>query len=579
MGEAVQLEHERVDDLPLLFGLMQQLELAALLDEQLGHHGLHQGLSNGWLACVWLVYILSEGDHRKAAVADWAARHRQTLERLLGQPLRESEFTDDRLAILLHRLSEVSVWHAIEAALWQKTLCIYELPLSGVRLDGTTTYGFHAPTPDSLMQVGHSKDHRPDLAQVRLMAACAQPSGQLIATDVHAGNRVDDPCYLPLIQRVRQILGRSGLLYAGDCKMGALAVRAHLAKSGDYYLMPLSRSGEAHHLLDGWLAAFLQREVAWELAWQGTRILGAGGTLTRELHWPKTSPASAAACFTWQERVLLVCSPARFRQESQELDDRLEKATAALLALTPPKGPGKRCFRQPTALRAAIRRVEERYEVGGLLQVRWQRQQTRTFRQIGPGRPSPKRAVRSVFEVRYMVVAVEPREAAIAAAKERLGWRLYATNAPATPVSFSGAVGYYHGGWCLERDFHLLKDHPLGIRPLYVRRNDQLQGLTHLLTLGVRLLTLLEGQVRQSLASAGEGWAGLYEGQPQRRTTSPSAPLLLKAVARTEITLTRIRIGNQAAWHLTPLSPVLHRLLACLGLSTWLYEQLTHNPP
>ena len=43
------LTHERVDDLPLLIGLMQHLRLPELLDMHLGNHGHHQGLRNGWL--------------------------------------------------------------------------------------------------------------------------------------------------------------------------------------------------------------------------------------------------------------------------------------------------------------------------------------------------------------------------------------------------------------------------------------------------------------------------------------------------------------------------------------------------
>lgn len=54
---------------------------------------------------------------------------------------------------------------------------------------------------------GHSKDHRPDLAQLKLMAAAAEPSGHLIASDAVAGQRADDPLYVPLIRRVREIMG------------------------------------------------------------------------------------------------------------------------------------------------------------------------------------------------------------------------------------------------------------------------------------------------------------------------------------------------------------------------------------
>ena len=67
------------------------------------------------------------------------------------------------------------------------------------------------------MQFGVSKDHRPDLPQLKLMAAAAEPSGHLIASDVYPGQRADDPLYTPLIRRVRELLSRKGLLYTGDC--------------------------------------------------------------------------------------------------------------------------------------------------------------------------------------------------------------------------------------------------------------------------------------------------------------------------------------------------------------------------
>ena len=75
------------------------------------------------------------------------------------------------------------------------------------------------------------------------MAAAAEPSGHLIASNVYSGQRADDPLYTPLIQRLREILRQSGLLYTGDSKMAALATRAEIAAHRDYYLMPLPLTG------------------------------------------------------------------------------------------------------------------------------------------------------------------------------------------------------------------------------------------------------------------------------------------------------------------------------------------------
>ena len=77
-----------------------------------------------------------------------------------------------------------------------------------------------------MFQFGFSKDHRPDLPQVKVVLSTLDPSGMPVATDVVAGHRADDPLYVPAIQRVRHGLDRNGLLYVGDIKMGALDKRA-----------------------------------------------------------------------------------------------------------------------------------------------------------------------------------------------------------------------------------------------------------------------------------------------------------------------------------------------------------------
>src|ERR1700687_3530237 len=93
------------------------------------------------------------------------------------------------------------------------------------------------------------------------MAAAAEPSGHLLASDCYPGQTADDPLYLPMTRRVRILLGRSGLLYVGDCKMAALATRAELVAEGDYYLMPLPMTGDSQKQFDGWLDRLLSGQI------------------------------------------------------------------------------------------------------------------------------------------------------------------------------------------------------------------------------------------------------------------------------------------------------------------------------
>lgn len=494
------------------------------------------------------------------------------MEGLLDQPIRPVDFNDDRLGIVLRRLSPTAAWEALEDDLWQATVAVYSIEVTSVRLDSTTTSGYHTPTEDGVMQYGHSKDHRPDLPQLKLMAAAAEPSGHLLACDVHPGQAADDPLYLPLLRRVRQMVGRSGLLYVGDSKMAALATRAEIVAHGDFYLMPLPLTGETAQQFDAWVGAVVEGEQPAELIWHEGRLLGGGYEFER----PVSAPVGGQQG-EWSERVQVIRSLALAHHQAHQLEQRLAKAEAALWALTPPPGRGKRPYREEGALQAAVAGGLERYGVEGMLHVTFQREEETITRYVGPGRGGPQRPRRTQVRVRYVLTGVERDEAAIQRHKHRLGWRVQVTNLPGERMSLTQAVIPYRGGWCLERDFHLVKDRPLGISPLYVRREDQILGLTHLLTLALRLLTLVETQVRRGLAEAGETLAGLYEGQPHRTTDRPSGVRLLKAIARAEITLTRIEIGERQGWHLTPLTGLLERVLTYLGLAAALYTRLVEN--
>jgi transposase len=572
MTEEINVTYERVDDIPLLIGLMIRLRLAEILDEQLGQHGNHEGLSNGWLVVVWLAYILSEGDHCKSHVEDWVWRRRKWLKRLIGQRIRRVDFSDDRLGIVLGYLSQAERWAAVEKALWQRTVTVYEIAVSGVRLDSTTSYGYHQVQEDGVMQFGHSKDHRPDLPQLKLMAAAAEPAGHLLACDVHAGQKADDPLYLPLIKRVRDLLGRTGLLYTGDSKMAALAIRAELALKDDYYLTPLPLTGETATEFERWVEAIVDGTQPAQLVWLEQELVAAGYEFERAL-----TAMVGEQPVSWSERVQLIRSFALVRKQSQQLAHRLAQAEQAVRKLTPPPGRGRRQYAQEAALRSAIEQELARYEVTGLLQVTWQREEQRQTRYVGRGRGSAQRPTYTDVKVRYVITDIQRNEAALEARHYRLGWRAYVTNLPQTQAALTWLVQHYRGGYCLERDFHLVKDKPLGISPLYVRLDHQIIGLTHLLTLALRLLSLIETQVRRGLSDTQQTLLGLYPGQPQRATSQPTATRLLKAITREEMTLARIEIGPQIYWHMTPVPELLGRVLAFLGLSVSLYTRLTEN--
>src|SRR5262245_49298702 len=105
MNETLQLTHIKVGDLPLLLGLLIKLDLPGIYDRQVQDHGLHTGLSGGWMLALWIVFVLTESDHTKYKLQDWVARHCGLLSQLTGQQIRDADFNDNRLSSLLARLS------------------------------------------------------------------------------------------------------------------------------------------------------------------------------------------------------------------------------------------------------------------------------------------------------------------------------------------------------------------------------------------------------------------------------------------------------------------------------------------
>ena len=125
-----------------------------------------------------------------------------------------------------------------------------------------------------------------------------------------------------------------------------------------------------------------------------------------------------------------------------------------------------------------------------------------------------------------------------------------------------------------------MKGRPLSLTPMSRARDDQATGLIRLLSIGLRILTLLECGVRRRLATAKTTLAGLYVGNPRRATAHPTAERLLEAFQG--LTLTIIRDGRRRRRHLTPLSRLHHRILALLDFAADMYTRLradSHKPP
>ncbi len=572
---------ERVDSIPVVVKTLKRMGVQKIIDTCYTPHGNRQGLSVGWLALVFLTYILTEADHKMVSVQTWAAKRHHTLERLTGQYISETDLTDDRLADVLRYLSEDELWWRIEQALSQRSIRAYRLETSGpVRLDATVGGVKHNEKKHPLFQSGRNKKGGYEV-QFKVMLGVLDPLGLALAADVVAGNVADDPLYGPIYQRIRQTLDKTGLLYIGDSKMGALETRALIVTGDDDYLMPLAMVGHTPVLLDE-LLSLLQAgaidltpiyfpqdlPVAPNEAPDPELAIAEGFEVVRE----QQTILEDGTLVTWQERLLVIRSHAFAQAKQTAFEQQLAKAEAAILALTPPPARGLGQFDDPIALQQAIDNILARYQMTDYFDIHLEQQST--TRQVRAYKNKPARIEQ---KVRYQV-HLSRRERAIEQTIFRLGWRMYATNAAGKNLTLTGAVLAYRDQYLAERPFARLKGNLLNMVPLYVQRDDHAKGLIHLLTIGLRALTITEFVVRRALAQTHQTLPGLYDGNPCRQTSRPSAELLLHAFDDITLSLCFNQAGEIVGQYLTPLNPVQLQILDLLDVSADIYYCLTGIP-
>jgi len=573
--EELQIITERVDDVPLLIGTMIKIGLVEILDNHIPTHWKQRSLSWGWTAMIWLSYILSEGDHRKSSMEQYIKEMQNTLKGLTGQNISADDFTTDRLANLLKYLSINTYWIAIEQELSERSIEVHELPTELVRVDATTVSGYHKGDEQSLFQFGHSKDDA-NLRQIKLMTGALDPMGMPLATDVVSGEKADDKLYIPVIKRVNKALQKTGVLYCGDCKISALETRTYIISLDNHYLSPLPMTGKTVAAMEAWIEDGLLKKTNGELEQvfrendKGKNVLIAQGyELNRD-----QSGAYEGKEFQWNERVLVVHSPAHAARQEKGLAQRLEKAQLKLSVLTPARSRGKRQITEESVLKSKIKSILKAHRVEGFLTVEYEKQVEEHTKYIGRGRGSKKRPQQLIEKTRYQITKIKQEEEQVATKKETFGWKAFVTDVVRQNLSLKKAVLCYRKEYRVERIFQRLKSR-LNIAPLFVQRDDQVTGLTHLLTLGVRVLTLIEFVMRRSLKQEQTVLEGMYSGQPKKYTASPTVERILQSFSN--VSLTIIHSGGQIIRHLTPLSDLQKELLQRLGISLELYRNLANK--
>jgi transposase len=371
------------------------------------------------------------------------------------------------------------------------------------------------------------------------------------------GNGADDLMYFPFWQGCVSAIGHRDFIYIADVKAASYENRAKLSRVDGLYCFPAPLTGQIPDRLKQWV-----------LHPPGPR---------QDIRLPTQTAEEPPACvgfevslctvwqaapdtyrYQWEERYLVIRSEALAQRQLQGLEQRLERTQQALDKLA--AKPARDCCELQNQVQAILHRHRTTAFFSSTITPQL------ITRQARPGRPSRKNPPPQ-HSIEQFRLQFQPLPTAIAEAKTLCGWRIYVTNAPPERLSLAQAVAYYREQWQLERGFHRFKRGQLPALPIYLQDSLRIIGLMFLLTIALRVFTLIDFVVQQELQTHQKSLPGLYAGNPKRATARPSAELLLAAFDG--ITLYFLKDGTV---EVTPLNHLQKTILALMRVPLDIYQ-------
>jgi len=557
---------ERVDEIPIIFHKVKQMGIQERIDRFWPTHGNWQGLSYGQLAVLFMIYVIHSMNHRLSGMEKWVTEHQYLLAQLTGWTVTPKDATDDRLGLLIEAFGtdlEQLLQYQIEQG--ASIVQAYALPTAVGRFDLTSFNVCHAADPstqEGVLAFGHSKDHRPDLLQFKQSLGTLDPCGVPLLTMTLKGNSADDPHYLPAWQQMMETLGNRDFIFVGDCKMGALKTRFKIAQSGGIYLCPLPMTGQVPEQLNAWLdqlpatpeAIYLPSKKEGEF-----RKIGQGFEMTKVITGEDESGE-----IQWTERWFVVHSDHHAKKQQASFLNRLEKAEKAVKSSQP------KAKESGEEWEDRLKKMIEEQGVSPFLTIKTQEKTRTVKRYLKPGRPTENTpCCHEVYS--ELSCTVERQVEAIKIHQQRMGWRIYVSNASSSQMTLQQSVQYYRDEYTVERGFHRFKGGALPVLPLFVRIDERIKGLVFVLFMCLQVLTLIDFVARRELEKKGEKLAGLVPGNPKMATARPTAERLLEAFKGLHLFIEK-RGDVVVGYLVEKLSPLQEKILNLLQIPKEIYD-------
>jgi len=386
--------------------------------------------------------------------------------------------------------------------------------------------GFAAP------KFGHPKDRRPDLKQVQAGIAVSGDGGVPVFHRAFDGGAGEVGQVIPVMKALQGLASTRRMLIVGDSKLISYANLAAMDTDEVTFVAPASKTYVPAADLAG-LSVEQAAKVDYVAQRDQNKPAGRRGA------WHVVEDTMSLAGPRKRDPVLglrrvFVHSSARAQAAASTRAKKLDRARADLARLE--RGLGTRHYPTVEKVNARLAAITKDRRVGAYLRT-----------ETGAGPTTGKPTLTWHFD-----------QAAIDAEAATDGWYALLTNLDPGQADAAQILILYKGQEAVERRYSAFKG-PLAVAALFLKNNRRIAALVTVICLALLIFSLIERQVRHSLAGQGHTKVeGLYAGRP----AIPTGRLILQTLATMKI----IPATGQDPPIIPQPTPLQLRLLDLLGI-------------
>jgi transposase len=561
-ADGIELRSYDVGALPLLQHIVERMQLRRLLGEHLPKDDPRTELPTVTALLVLFANLLLAREP-VYGVGEWAALFPPDLFGLHEKDL--ARIHDDRLGRCLDRMFE-GIGPALIMAVVRHVIREFKVSLEELHNDSTTVsfYGAYDEAgqeseqrgrPTHAITWGHSKARRPDLKQLLYILTVTSDGNVPVYFASESGNTVDDGTHIGTWDLLSELIGNADFLYVADCKLASSENLSHIAQRGGRFVTALPR-GRSEDV------AFRQRlrttpsVLKWTLLYA---LADDHGHIVDELFACGDDHVHSEGY-----RLLWYRSTRKAEQDRSRRARSIQMATEALSDLRERlQGPRTR-FRERSKVEQELAKVLAEAEARSWLLVAIEEQDEETFRQATRGRPSERTQYRKETRSRFTLTWKLIPEAISEAEREDGVFPLLTND---RKLSATEVLQAYKRQPLLEKRFSQFKT-DFAVAPVYLKDVSRIQGLLAAYFFALLVQTLLERELRQAMARAGEKSLPLYpEARPCARPTTHRLIEVFSSIQRHEV---RVGKGDHQVM-VTQLTKVQRTIVRLLGLDPKTY--------